>query len=514
MLINYTEEEQQALQKIREELTPKAAEVLEKLKNCTDKAEKTALQTEYQLILDKIDARTLDLESRYQKEHFARIKGGTPGLLKEAKKQAPAILKFYHDHLHLLPEAPGTPSFVAKDNAEYIPNRYAYLSLRNELKLFFVAFKSDADATQQLHDIISDAINKSPYTIDTDTQEAAQEVPRATSDIFQRLPLMHLKTYGIMNDNNARLMREPDILKLPINGQMTIHQYLVKEGKDVNGYMSLQYESDNVTLSKKITAFDMSVYNAISTRVYHEKKKNPGAPVYLTALEIWRTMTGRIINDHNVKPSKAQLQKIADSINKMRCMLLYVDMSEEWAKYDIKCDDSRIIGGKVNTYFLDCAAGGEFKLENGKIVYGFCFDKIPILYTINEARQRVLTVPYEMLDVSENTSITDYVIEFRDYLLQQVKLMKDSEEDKTRFTRNTRILLKTLYDQTDTDPEKRIKDRDYKDDKTRQAKLRTIRQDDRKKIEAILTTWKQKKWIKGYKQVVKSSAVIGYDIKL
>ena len=505
MLVNYTQDEREEFYRTLNALYEQEADLRNKLTTASGE-EKTRLQLERQQLIEEQETKARELQDKYEHRRIAKLK--TPqDFLKEAEKEASQILEHLYKHLHVLPSY-DAPTVVVKDLQEYITTRYAFLCLRDEFRLFFDAINSDLEATMELQNIIARAIEESPYTADDNRKEP---------EVYRRSSLMHLKTYGIMNDNlNAKLIQEPDILKLPIDGQMTIQQYKVKEGKDINTYMQLSYDSydsQGITFSRKLSAFDISVYNAISSLIYNEKMRDHNGSLYVTPVEIWRTMTGRKINDVTARASEKQLQKLCNSIDKMRRILIYIDLTEEMERQNKYIDDARIIGGKVDTNLLECIGGVEFMLDNSKTVKGYCFDKIPILYRVNEARGRVLSVPYEMLNISEKESNTENMIVFRDYLMAQVKLIKSAQESGKSYKRNSRILIDTIYAATATPfPEDRINNDKFKTDANRASYLRKIRQADRDKIEAILTTWVKKGWIKAYKPVKKGNAITGYDI--
>ena len=105
-----------------------------------------------------------------------------------------------------------------------------------------------------------------------------------------------------------------------------------------------------------------------------------------------------------------------------------------------------------------------------------------------------------MLDTSTNTSDGENVTEFRNYLLQQVQLMKNGEDNKGKYYNRSRIiLLETIYKDTGIfPPEERINSKDFKTENSKQSVIRRLRKSDREKIEGILEAWKLKNWIKGY----------------
>ena len=109
-----------------------------------------------------------------------------------------------------------------------------------------------------------------------------------------------------------------------------------------------------------------------------------------------------------------------------------------------------------------------------------------------------------MLDTSQYTSDSENVAEFKNYLLQQIQLMKNTAEegkDSKRFKRSNTVLIDTIYKDTGVlPPEERIGST-YTNEAVRQKEIRRLRKADRDKIEKLLEAWKAKDWIKGYSAI-------------
>ena len=268
-------------------------------------------------------------------------------------------------------------------------------------------------------------------------------------------------------------------------------------------------------MTKKITAFDKAVYEAISTRFYYWTQEAPQKPLYITPQEIWRTMNGKRSGDGKANPSKAQVKRVCESIDKMRFTHFYMDIKDEVKAYKLYFEDERINGGIIDSYLVNCTKV-EFTTEKGKVLTGYRISEEPILYTYNRQKNHVLFVPYEMLDTSANTSDAENVTEFRNYLLQTVQLMKNGVADKTGkyFKRSTKILLSDIYKKTGIQPPEERLTGNYANESTKQQLIRRTRKADRTKIEGILNAWVTKSWIKGYTPVKKGNSLIGYDIHI
>lgn len=373
-----------------------------------------------------------------------------------------------------------------------------------------------------LQDALEEIIDASPYTTNEPIKEDA--APLLDINKLMRNPLSDITIYGLMNDKvNAQLI-QGDFFTQEANGQLTIRfavDQAPKNQKQAAVYMALTYEGTEGKLTKRLTAFDSAVYNAVATRFYYWQQENINSPLYITPQEIWRTMNGKKSGDGKAKPGKAQLQRICDSLDKMRFTRLYMDISEEIQAFNLYIDDDRVTERKIDTYVLNCSKV-EFKTEKGNVIQGYKIGDEPILYTYNRVKKHILYVPYEMLDTSTNTSDSENVTEFRNYLLQQIQLMKNALEGKGKYyNRNRIILLETIYRDTGIlPPEERIKG-DYANETTRQQLIRRTRKADREKIEGILEAWKAKKWIRGYIILNKNNEPLkekqqakGYEITL
>lgn len=513
MLITFTEAELKKQAAIRDKYAPERKELAEKYtallqdKSGKAKAERLKINQQQQIVIDNMVKDLEDYQHQLEEERFAVIKkGGTSTVIRHAAAQAPELLelmrrqmpeaRYYKDLEDHFLKSIGISR--VKDNTIYFRSSYAKKYLEQELKLHFEYLKEDQEGLKQLQQIIEEAIKKAPY-IDQVKEESIEPV------LFNRLirnPLGDITTFGLMNDKiNAQLVQS-ELFSQETNGQLTLKiavNQAPKNKKQVPVYVALTYEGTEGKLTKRLTSFDSAVYNAVSTRFYYWQQENGNAPLYITPQEIWRTMNGKKVGDGNAKPRDTQIKKICESLDKMRFTHFYMDITEEIKAYDLFIDDERVTAGKIDTYVLN-SSKVEFMTEKGRIVEGYRIGEEPILYTYNRVKDHLLYVPYEMLDTSSQISNSEYVPEFRNYLLQQIQLMKNAADNPKGkyFHRNNIILLDTIYRDTGIlPPEERIEG-DYANEATRQQIIRRSRKADRQKIEGLLDAWKAKNWIKGY----------------
>lgn len=531
MFIKFTATELQHIEDIKAEYSPDLVELQRQI-DATKDEERLKLLRKHHIIYDEMREKLDRYLDEIQRARFAKIKGGTAGIIAHAKEQAPVILEYIHkdvlrDYGDMKPKAIKDAKIgTFKQGKLYVNANMATDWLKDELRLHLQALADNKAALQELLEIIIEAVENSPYTDNeeiTDTAEKPVEIMR-----YRRSPLADISVYGLMNDKaNAQLLQEGDIFQQAADGQITVRWAInqAPQGqKQVPVYIALTYEGTEKKITKKLTAFDKAVYDAVGTRFYYWQQEAPQKPLYITPQEIWRTMNGKRSGDGKAKPSATQVKRICDSLDKMRFTHFYMDLSEEIKAFDLRIEDDRVIAGYIDDYLLN-SRKVEFKTDKGNTVTGYRIGEEPILYTYNKVKKHLLYVPYEMLDTSTNTSDSENVTEFRTYLLQQIQLMKNAAEEGKKgryFKRNSIILLETIYRDTGIQPpEERAADTAFTSDKARQTYIRKTRKADRDKIEGILTTWKAKGWINNYTVLNQNNEPIrekqqakGYDIEI
>jgi len=512
MYIVYTPEEIEHITAIREKYT--AARTI------PDNKERAQ---SYLQITEELE----DYIESLEEDRFNCLGGDPAAILANAEEQIPILLDQTYEEM----TAGGQLSYTSDDmkktgigttvNGQLLLNaNFTAQIIRSELHLHITALQNDKERLQQLYSCMIDAIENYKYTDNTDIsiEPAASRTPLEVIR-YRRNPLSDVKFFSIMNDKTtAQLIQDNGIFKEQANGQLALCwavNQAPQKHEQVPVYLALTYEGTEGSITKKLTAFDNAVYNAVSTRFYYWKKENEQKPLYITPQEIWRTMNGKRSGDGKAKPSKAAVKRICDSMDKMRFTRFYMDITQEIKAHYITIDDERITAGHIESYLLNCSKV-EFVTDKGNTVTGYRIGEEPILYTYNAVKNHLLYVPYDMLDTSTNTSDSENVTEFRTYLLQQIQLMKNAggtERRKSYFKRSSTILLDTLYRDTGTPtPEERIADKEFKTKESRQAVIRRLRKADREKIEGILEAWKAKGWIKEYEPVGTSRTIRGYNI--
>lgn len=316
-----------------------------------------------------------------------------------------------------------------------------------------------------------------------------------------RLPISRIKTYSMMNDKlNKEVVSKNGIFEQTPDGQMRIswgYDAAAAGSKaEIGTIVSLLYDGDESVKVKRQSAFNEAVHNAVNTLWYFNEQKNPGTELVVTAEELWRVMNGKQAGDTSVKVTAKQLQKVRASMDFQRATLCTINLAEQIKAHLITLDDERLIDGVMSDNLIS-AFYGSFTTETGRVVEGYAIKRPPILYTYNQARKTLLYLDFDLLDTTGEINNSENVIEFRSYLLREIKVMRMHAWTNDY---STRIKLATLYEKTGIKPPE-----DRKEAKK-----------NRDKIEGLLTAWMKKGFIESFLPVKEGKAhnVIGYDIIL
>ena len=518
MLITYTKKEIADIMQIKDKYADELRDINNKMDEATDRKTRNAYILKNIATTERRDFEIQSYKDKCQKKRFDKIKGGSAGIIAHAKEQAPQILRLWQQEISdenscINPKALKEAHIgTMKQGTLLINAAWAADLLKEELKLHLNALADDKQALQELLEVIIEAVENSPYTDNAEIQETTER----PLDRYRRNPLADITTYGFMNDKtNTQMIQDDGIFKRTADGQITM-QWAVnqapnnkkkKQNKEqvqqVPVYIALTYDEVETGLSKQLSAFDNAVYNAVSDLFYYWKKEHPEKPLYITPYEIWRRMNGKQNRDGSAKPGEAQIKRICRSIDKMRHIDFYMDINAEINAHYITLEDERLTGGYLKDYLLNCTEVG-FYTEQGRKVKGYRINMEPVLYTYNAAKDHVLFLPFDLLDTSNAISDGENVTEFKQYLMQQILLIKNHVRD------NNKILLSSIYKGTGIlTPEERAAGRDFSNEASRQAVIRRFRKADREKREGLLTAWKEKKWIKDYTALNKNNKPVG-----
>lgn len=326
--------------------------------------------------------------------------------------------------------------------------------------------------------------------------------------ILQRTAFSPIKNF-IMPRNklhNKLLLLPLQILDgVPTNDQYTLLMQGKKGAHQVTSYVALRYvgEAPGRGGKLKLNAYDVQLYDAITSLYIHSKKERPNAPVMITLQNIWACMNGG-----KGRATQSQLERLAKSWDRFTNTKIYLDASDEIRSYGIKTPEAELFIDGYEDMLIAAPSAIHFRTERGAKVKGYIIEHEPILYRYSALRGELLTIPIELLDTSDKVSNTEDVIAFRSYIIRNIALMRQGDRD------NHFMRLETIYKETGIEPPAdRIKGKSYADP---QREIRKQSKKDRDNIAGILESLKGKGYILGYEERKDptSGAVTGYHVEL
>ena len=287
-----------------------------------------------------------------------------------------------------------------------------------------------------------------------------------------------------------------DLYSGNIDGQMKMLPTVVREkhgkSEQVISYVSFCYDDDvdlEILNNKgrfNITAYDRRVYNAVSTLFLNERKT-------VSMSEIFNVMTGYA----RTNPTQGQLDTIEKSLEKLRRIRVYIDLTEEVNHKMIQDKQPLIDAGILKNHSDRIKKAviednmlhfrrGETLSEKGKIFKSIQIIDEPALLAYNRAKKTLITIPMEYIGL-EGQNTTDKVIAFQDYLLMRIFGYKN------RKLRENKILYDTLY-----------RDSGYEKPEDSKGFIR-----DRETIIRMMEEWKKKGLLIEFSEVKEGRSYIG-----
>lgn len=527
MLLKLTAAEQKKMQAIKDSYQPERERLAAEMQAADNDETRRDINRRQIVILDSIQTEIDAFIDKAQRKRFKKIEAeGVQAIIEHAKEQAPDLLKDIHritkaNYKDLMPdtvEELGVGS--VKDGAFSLKANYAAQALRDEFYLHIEALQDNREALAELLESIIREIEKSPFT---DGGKVTEDNSKKQVANYRKYVLAEIVKYGMMKDKlTSHMLQEADLFQNDLDGQYTMLWKVNQAGKgahEIDAMIALNFieqDADGLKIKKRLGMNGKAYYEAIATSFYYHLREHRGESFYFTPEEIWRIATGQA-NTHKT-PSPKQLQEVVKYIDMMIRTETTLNVKDEVTKRQLSFGDDFLTDGVINTWLLK-ADKCTFKTEKGKLVHGYIMNAVPndepILYRYNRVKGNILEIPYNLLDVSGYAGNEGYTMGIRNYLLMQIKMMY------TKDRNSNRILFSTLYEYTGIPtPEERAAGNEeniaggYKDKKTRQSTVRRYRLADRDKIEAILTSFVDKEWIKGYTPIKKGATVIGVDISL
>jgi len=352
-----------------------------------------------------------------------------------------AVLYFFALHDDLNPTKPGA---LSEDQKQELQGIYSRLD-------DFYARKIAEGAELKEFDYIYSALFSAFIEL---------ENPEVAEAVEESLPRIISRQAGLLSfpldKPNSRIW---NLLDVPQDGRLTLEidttsQLDRRKGKEAIINYTIDFnELDGVRFTKQLTPFDKRVYMAA------DALHNAGNRI-MTASQIHRMMGNR------VPPSTVQIERINESLDKMRATIVHIDSSKE---------------AKVNkgyTKFVYDGALIEFRrvsayIDNTRTDSAIMLLAEPPLITFAKKRNQITGVPRLLLESPVNK--TDANLMLDDYLIERISHMKN----------NPKLPRKMLYS--------KIFERC-------QIKTRMQRKRAPEKIRKYLDHYKECDFIRGYKE--------------
>lgn len=505
MLISYTAEELQEIEAIKSEFKEK---ILEE----TDTQNRGALRIQLAYALEAFS-------EKCQKIRFDEMGGDLDAIIQNAKEQIPTILELEYQEITKYTDK-GCEDLekigvgTIEDDVFYINADFMGELIRNELKLHFEALQGDKQKTDEIIAYLIETLEKSPYTRNKDllSENRAEDNIKY---LVAKYPLVTLKNFGLPYDKvNQTLLYASDYFKQTLDGQYKAYWNIdqtkkgtkkAKNNNPVITYVSLTYMGNDpkYRTMRKLTTFDKAVFTTICNLYDAWEEMHPDEWFTVSAKQVWRVMTGKqSVNIFN--PSPAQEERICKSIERMMATWIEMDITAELNANYLPSEFANQFENHVRGTYLLPADYLYSKTVKGRIVRTYRILEAPYLHQYEKAKNHIFKVDYRLLDTSNYISESEGVTEFKFYLLTEIAKMKSG------FRNNCRILFSTLY--TDTGilpPQERIeremelnpnapeKQRKLTPQSQRVVIYRTQKKDI-EKIQALLTAWKDMKWINNF----------------
>ncbi len=274
--------------------------------------------------------------------------------------------------------------------------------------------------------------------------------------------------------------------------------------------VAILYDGDDQRFKSRIrfNGFDRQVYDAISS-LYIDKKKARNAEIIISYREIWNCMNGltNAAEANTKRLGEKSFALLSDSIEKFSSRF-YMDISNELSAGYLNKDNMNSISqiGIYDGHFLDfrrISTFGEDGSFNSKLqVYA-----MPVLCEYALAKNQVITVSAALLNTNDKSSISEDTIAIRGYLIREINLMKIGRRNSNK------IKLETLYASIGTpSPTATLPD----NSEITTPAIRKRAAANRKKIEAILESWIEQNWIKGFdwNKEGQNGQIVAFTIKL
>lgn len=264
------------------------------------------------------------------------------------------------------------------------------------------------------------------------------EIPRLTSIN----PLSHVMA-------NNSLMNTLTSLKA-INAGPFDMPVINKKGKrkEITAYTIASYDQDKdgagELIKSKLTECERQVSDAVIS-IWEEARKS-GLPPEFTTDMVFRAMPGS-----GDKPSPQQAGAITRTIEKLRNLHIYLDVTEEMRVRGLISDKEQVI---LDDKFLSAGRVTRKIKNGGQTVIAYHLHTEPLVLSYCKMTNQLITVSPKWLEVKkvkggkttkEAVLMTQERQAITGYLIRRIAIMKNDKKNKKPTQSNT-ILLSTLFD--------------------------------------------------------------------
>ena len=289
---------------------------------------------------------------------------------------------------------------------------------------------------------------------------------------------------------NQQNQEENGVVRLPVGK--------TKKGEEVKTSIQINIDellkNDNITLSRELTPFDRAVHDAVISLIV---AKND----CFYDNELFRTIAG--YSRYDDRPAPPTIKKaIQESLKKMSLIRVRVNATQEAEKMNYP--GLKQLKRAIFENYLLPLKEVEIEFSNGETVEGYRLLDTPPLYACAGAKKHMLGCDMQHLKLPETIEATPQAIVIRNYLLEQIEIMKKSEKKNSGIHRNSNIIFDTLYKVLDVQGDKKDNDSIVKKRKW-QA---------RSTVEELLKAWKESGYILGHESILEGRKITGVAILL
>ena len=216
--------------------------------------------------------------------------------------------------------------------------------------------------------------------------------------------------------------------------------------KEITAYTLVSYDqakdgAGNL-ITSKLTEYERQVSDAIIS-IWEETRKKSLPPEFTTDM-VYRAMPGS-----GDKPSPQQAGAITKTIEKLRHLHIYLDVTEEMRARGITTD--KVI---YDDFFLSAAKVTRKIKNGGQTVIAYHLHAEPLILSYCKQTKQLITVSAKWLEIKkvkggkiskENIAMTQERQAITGYLIRRIAIMKNDNHNKKQNQSNT-ILFSTLFD--------------------------------------------------------------------